>query len=145
MATLAALLSIQGTTSAALTSTFYPPMSDFLAAERIKVLEGYRPEHVDAKPDLVVVGQRDLAPGTRSSRRARSRNPLRVDGLDDPRSWCGFAVDRYSRHPRQDHDHRVGRLAADGRRRRPDGADWGIARNFGSDGASRIGKGRRCD
>ncbi len=34
----------------------YPPMSGFLAARGIPVLEGFRPEHLDPTPDLVVIG-----------------------------------------------------------------------------------------
>ncbi|MEJ5359492.1 MAG: Mur ligase domain-containing protein [Desulfobacterales bacterium] len=34
----------------------YPPMSGFLAARGIPVLEGFRPEHLDPAPDLVVIG-----------------------------------------------------------------------------------------
>jgi UDP-N-acetylmuramate: L-alanyl-gamma-D-glutamyl-meso-diaminopimelate ligase len=34
----------------------YPPMSDFLHAEGIPALAGYRPEHISADLDLVVVG-----------------------------------------------------------------------------------------
>jgi UDP-N-acetylmuramate: L-alanyl-gamma-D-glutamyl-meso-diaminopimelate ligase len=34
----------------------YPPMSHFLAERGIPVLEGFRPEHLNPPPDLVVVG-----------------------------------------------------------------------------------------
>jgi len=34
----------------------YPPMSDFLAELGITVQEGYRPENLDPRPDLVIVG-----------------------------------------------------------------------------------------
>ena len=34
----------------------YPPMSDQLAAQGITVTEGFDPQQLDAKPDLVVVG-----------------------------------------------------------------------------------------
>ncbi len=34
----------------------YPPMSDQLAAQGITVTEGFNPQQLDAKPDLVVVG-----------------------------------------------------------------------------------------
>ena len=56
MATLAALLKHRGHEVSGSDEHVYPPMSDFLAAERIHVLEGYRAEHVAAAPDLVVVG-----------------------------------------------------------------------------------------
>ena len=56
MATLAALLKHRGHDVSGSDEHVYPPMSDFLAAERITVLEGYQPEHVDGAIDLVVVG-----------------------------------------------------------------------------------------
>jgi UDP-N-acetylmuramate: L-alanyl-gamma-D-glutamyl-meso-diaminopimelate ligase len=34
----------------------YPPMSTFLAEKGIEVLQGYLPEHIAPKPDLVIVG-----------------------------------------------------------------------------------------
>ncbi len=34
----------------------YPPMSDFLASQGIEVRQGYRPENLAPRPDLVVVG-----------------------------------------------------------------------------------------
>ncbi len=68
MATLAALLKHRGHDVSGSDEHVYPPMSDFLAAERIDVLEGYRPEHLDGKPDLVVVGNA-ISRGNASSRR----------------------------------------------------------------------------
>ena len=55
MATLAALLKHRGHDVSGSDEHVYPPMSDFLAAERIAVLEGYRAEHVGAAIDFVVV------------------------------------------------------------------------------------------
>ncbi|MBI2375191.1 MAG: UDP-N-acetylmuramate dehydrogenase [Deltaproteobacteria bacterium] len=34
----------------------YPPMSDALAAWGIEVMKGYKPENLDSRPDLVVIG-----------------------------------------------------------------------------------------
>ena len=56
MATLAALLRHRGHDVRGSDQHVYPPMSDFLAAERILVLEGYTAEHIDDTIDLVVVG-----------------------------------------------------------------------------------------
>ena len=56
MATLAALLRHRGYDVRGSDQHVYPPMSDFLAAERIPVLEGYKAEHIDDAIDLVVVG-----------------------------------------------------------------------------------------
>jgi UDP-N-acetylmuramate: L-alanyl-gamma-D-glutamyl-meso-diaminopimelate ligase len=35
---------------------FYPPMGDALRAYGVETREGYRPEHLDPRPDLVVIG-----------------------------------------------------------------------------------------
>src|SRR6478672_6749053 len=56
MATLAALLKRKGFTVQGSDQNVYPPMSDFLAAEGIRTLTGYRAEHITATLDLVVVG-----------------------------------------------------------------------------------------
>lgn len=56
MATLAALLKRQGASVQGSDEHVYPPMSDFLAAEGIPILEGYRAEHIEPDLDLVVVG-----------------------------------------------------------------------------------------
>jgi UDP-N-acetylmuramate: L-alanyl-gamma-D-glutamyl-meso-diaminopimelate ligase len=56
MATLAALLKHRGHDVTGSDEHVYPPMSDFLAAEKIAVLEGYKPEHISGGLDLVVVG-----------------------------------------------------------------------------------------
>ena len=34
----------------------YPPMSDTLAAAGIELRQGYHPQHLQPKPDLVIVG-----------------------------------------------------------------------------------------
>src|SRR5258708_16977048 len=56
MATLAAMLKRKGFNVRGSDQDVYPPMSDFLAAEGIPTLVGYRPEHIGADLDLVVVG-----------------------------------------------------------------------------------------
>ena len=56
MATLAALLKRRGHAVRGSDQGVYPPMSDFLAAESIPAFDGYRPEHITADLDLVVVG-----------------------------------------------------------------------------------------
>jgi UDP-N-acetylmuramate: L-alanyl-gamma-D-glutamyl-meso-diaminopimelate ligase len=56
MATLAAMLKHRGHDVSGSDEHVYPPMSDFLAAEQIRVLEGYSPDHVGGPIDLVVVG-----------------------------------------------------------------------------------------
>src|SRR5947209_8861913 len=56
MATLAAMLKRKGLDVSGSDQNVYPPMSDFLAAEGITTLVGYRPEHITANLDFVVVG-----------------------------------------------------------------------------------------
>jgi UDP-N-acetylmuramate: L-alanyl-gamma-D-glutamyl-meso-diaminopimelate ligase len=56
MATLAALLKRKGHDVRGSDQNVYPPMSDFLAAEDIRIMTGYREEHVTSDIDLVVVG-----------------------------------------------------------------------------------------
>jgi UDP-N-acetylmuramate: L-alanyl-gamma-D-glutamyl-meso-diaminopimelate ligase len=56
MATLAALLKQKGHEVRGSDLNIYPPMSTFLAAERVETLVGYRAEHITADLDLVVVG-----------------------------------------------------------------------------------------
>ena len=56
MATLAALLQRGGHQVQGSDQHIYPPMSDFLREEGIRLLDGYRAEHVTEDVDLVVVG-----------------------------------------------------------------------------------------
>ena len=56
MATLAAMLKHRGHDVTGSDEHVYPPMSDFLAAEKIRVLEGYHADHITTAIDLVVVG-----------------------------------------------------------------------------------------
>ena len=56
MATLAALLQRQGHDVQGSDQHIYPPMSDFLRFEGIRLLDGYLAEHVSEGVDLVVVG-----------------------------------------------------------------------------------------
>src|SRR5688572_19124138 len=56
MATLAAMLKHRGLDVRGSDQDIYPPMSDFLAAEGIPTLTGYRPEHITDDLDFVVVG-----------------------------------------------------------------------------------------
>jgi UDP-N-acetylmuramate: L-alanyl-gamma-D-glutamyl-meso-diaminopimelate ligase len=56
MATLAAMLKARGADVQGSDQGVYPPMSDFLAREGIRVFDGYAPEHVTSDIHLVVVG-----------------------------------------------------------------------------------------
>jgi UDP-N-acetylmuramate: L-alanyl-gamma-D-glutamyl-meso-diaminopimelate ligase len=56
MASLAGLLQSAGHAVTGSDESVFPPMSTMLAARDIPVMEGYRAEHLDARPDLVIVG-----------------------------------------------------------------------------------------
>ncbi|MBU0966014.1 MAG: UDP-N-acetylmuramate:L-alanyl-gamma-D-glutamyl-meso-diaminopimelate ligase, partial [Proteobacteria bacterium] len=56
MAAMAGMLKNQGYHVSGSDSHVYPPMSEFLARTGIPILEGYRAENLDPRPDLVVVG-----------------------------------------------------------------------------------------
>ena len=56
MATVAALLKRRGHDVRGSDQNVYPPMSDFLAAERIETFSGYDAAHISPDVDLVVVG-----------------------------------------------------------------------------------------
>jgi UDP-N-acetylmuramate: L-alanyl-gamma-D-glutamyl-meso-diaminopimelate ligase len=56
MATLAAMLKGRGHEVRGSDQDVYPPMSDFLAAQDIQTLTGYRAEHITGDLDLVIVG-----------------------------------------------------------------------------------------
>jgi UDP-N-acetylmuramate: L-alanyl-gamma-D-glutamyl-meso-diaminopimelate ligase len=56
MATLAAMLRRKGLDVRGSDQDVYPPMSEFLAAEGVTILNGYRAEHITSEIDLVVVG-----------------------------------------------------------------------------------------
>jgi UDP-N-acetylmuramate: L-alanyl-gamma-D-glutamyl-meso-diaminopimelate ligase len=56
MGSLAGLLADAGYTVTGSDESIYPPMSTMLQERGIPVLQGYRPEHLDDRPDLVVIG-----------------------------------------------------------------------------------------
>jgi UDP-N-acetylmuramate: L-alanyl-gamma-D-glutamyl-meso-diaminopimelate ligase len=56
MATLAAMLKARGFDVQGSDAGVYPPMSDFLASERIRVFDGYAPDHISGVLDSVIIG-----------------------------------------------------------------------------------------
>jgi UDP-N-acetylmuramate: L-alanyl-gamma-D-glutamyl-meso-diaminopimelate ligase len=56
MGTLAAMLKSRGHDVRGSDQNVYPPMSDFLREQGITLLEGFRPEHITAELDMVVIG-----------------------------------------------------------------------------------------
>ena len=144
MATLAALLKHRGHEVSGSDEHVYPPMSDFLAAEGINVLEGYSAGHVASAPDLVVVGN--------AISRGNAELEAVLDGgiryaslpetIRDQWLWDAHSIVIAGTHGKTTTTALTGWLLTAG------GADptvlvGGIARNFGADGASyRIGKGK---
>jgi len=55
-ATLAAMLKHKGFQVRGSDQDVYPPMSEFLSAEGIEALSGFRPEHITSDLDVVIVG-----------------------------------------------------------------------------------------
>ena len=144
MATLAALLKHRGFEVSGSDEHVYPPMSDFLAAEGIPVLAGYKPEHVNGAIDLVVVGNA-ISRGNPELEAVLDRN-LRYTSLPeairDTWLWNAQSIVIAGTHGKTTTTSLAGWLLTAA------GADpmvlvGGIARNFGADGASyRVGKGR---
>ncbi len=144
MATLAAMLKNKGHDVSGSDEHVYPPMSDFLAAERIHVLEGYRPEHLEPRPDLVVVGNA-ISRGN-AELEAVLDNDLRyasmAETIREQWLWDAHSVVIAGTHGKTTTTSLAGWLLTAA------GADptvlvGGIAQNLGPDGASyRIGKGK---
>ena len=143
MATLAALLKHGGHDVSGSDEHVYPPMSDFLAAEGITVLEGYRPEHVEGSLDLVVIGNA-ISRGNAELEAVLDRS-LRYaslpEAIRDNWLWNAQSIVVAGTHGKTTTTSLTGWLLTAA------GADptvlvGGIARNFGANGASyRIGKG----
>jgi UDP-N-acetylmuramate: L-alanyl-gamma-D-glutamyl-meso-diaminopimelate ligase len=143
MATLAAMLKHRGHAVSGSDEHVYPPMSDFLAAERINVLEGYRADHLASPPDLVVVGNA-ISRGNAELETVLDRG-IRYASLPetirDQWLWDVDSIVIAGTHGKTTTTALTGWLLTAA------GADptvliGGIARNFGEGGASyRIGKG----
>lgn len=143
MATLAALLKHRGHEVSGSDEHVYPPMSDFLAAENIPVLQGYQADHI-ASPDLVVVGNA-ISRGNVELETVLDRG-LRYASLPetirDQFLWTADSIVIAGTHGKTTTTALTGWLLTAA------GADptvliGGIARNFGKGGASyRVGAGK---
>jgi UDP-N-acetylmuramate: L-alanyl-gamma-D-glutamyl-meso-diaminopimelate ligase len=143
MATLAAMLRHRGHQVTGSDEHVYPPMSDFLAAERIDVLEGYSAGHVQGDIDLVVVGNA-ISRGNAELEAvldARIRYASLPETIRDQWLWDSQAIVIAGTHGKTTTTALTGWLLTAA------GADptvllGGIAGNFGEDGASyRMGHG----
>ena len=144
MATLAAMLKHRGHDVTGSDEHVYPPMSGFLAAERIKVLEGYKPEHIARSIDLVVVGNA-ISRGNAELEAVLDsgvRYASLPETIRDQWLWDAQSIVIAGTHGKTTTTSLAGWLLTAA------GADptvliGGIARNFGADGASyRIGNGK---
>jgi UDP-N-acetylmuramate: L-alanyl-gamma-D-glutamyl-meso-diaminopimelate ligase len=144
MATLAAMLKRKGHDVQGSDQDVYPPMSDFLAAEGIRTLVGYRAEHITGDLDLIVVGNA-ISRGNPELEEALDRK-IRYGSLPEAIReyflWGSRSIVLAGTHGKTTTTSLTGWLLTHG------GADpsvlvGGIARNFGEHGSSyRIGRGR---
>jgi len=144
MATLAAMLKRKGLDVHGSDQDVYPPMSDFLAAEGITTLVGYRPEHITGDLDLVVVGNA-ISRGNPELEEVLDRK-IRYcslpEAIRDHFLWGARSIVMAGTHGKTTTASLTGWVLTHG------GLDpsvlvGGIARNFGENGSSyRIGSGR---
>jgi UDP-N-acetylmuramate: L-alanyl-gamma-D-glutamyl-meso-diaminopimelate ligase len=141
MATLAAMLKAKGFDVRGSDQNVYPPMSDFLVQQGITLLQGYRPEHITADLDLVIVGNA-ISRGNAELEEVLDRK-IRYcslpEAVRDHFLWASRAVVVAGTHGKTTTTALTGWVLTDG------GADpsvllGGIAENF--DGSFRVGGGR---
>ncbi len=141
MATLAALLKSKGFDVRGSDENVYPPMSDFLVDQGITLLQGYKPEHIGADLDLVVVGNA-ISRGNPELEEVLDRK-IRYcslpEAVRDHFLWASRAVVITGTHGKTTTTALAGWILTDG------GADpsmlvGGIVENF--DGSYRVGGGR---
>src|SRR6266480_7984601 len=144
MATLAAMLKRRGFDVRGSDQDVYPPMSDFLAAEGIPTLSGYRAEHIGADLDFVIVGNA-ISRGNPELEEVLDRK-IRYGSLPEAIRehflWGARSIVIAGTHGKTTTTSLAAWLLTSG------GVDpsvlvGGIARNFGDGGASyRVGRGR---
>ena len=88
MGSLAQLAKQQGHQVTGSDQGVYPPMSDLLAAAGIKVHEGFSPEQLSPRPDLVVIGNAGLPRGTAAVEHILNSGLPYVSGAE----WLGANV-----------------------------------------------------
>jgi UDP-N-acetylmuramate: L-alanyl-gamma-D-glutamyl-meso-diaminopimelate ligase len=144
MATLAALLKQKGHDARGSDQNVYPPMSDFLAAEGIRTMSGYREEHITGDLDLVIVGNA-ISRGNvelETVLERRIRYCSLPEAIRDQFLWGAHSIVVAGTHGKTTTTSLAGWLLTHG------GLDptvlvGGIALNFGTGGSSyRLGAGR---
>jgi len=141
MATLGALLKHRGLDVRGSDEHVYPPMSDFLAAEGIPILQGYRADHIDDSIDLVVVGNA-ISRGNAELEVVLDRKIRRVslpEAIRDEFLWQAQSIVITGTHGKTTTTSLAGWLLTHGGKD-PTVLVGGIARNFGERGSSyRVG------
>lgn len=144
MATLAAMLKRKGHEVRGSDLNVYPPMSTFLAEERIQTFSGYRPEHITADLDLVVVGNAISRgnPEVEEVLDRKIRHCSLPEAIREHFLWGARSIVIAGTHGKTTTTSMTAwLLTAAGRD--PSMLVGGIAANFGEDGSSyRLGKGR---
>jgi UDP-N-acetylmuramate: L-alanyl-gamma-D-glutamyl-meso-diaminopimelate ligase len=143
MATLAAMLARRGVDVSGSDQDVYPPMSDFLAAEGVRALVGYRREHITDDVDFVIVGNA-ISRGNPELEEVLDRK-IRFcslpEAIRDRFLWDARSIVVAGTHGKTTTTSLVGWMLTAG------GLDpsvliGGIARNFGEQGSSyRLGRG----
>jgi len=88
MAALAGMLQQSGFTITGSDSQVYPPMSDFLKKIGIGVYNGYGPQNLESKPDLVIVGNVI----TRKNPESKALSESRIPYLSFPQALSHFYI-----------------------------------------------------
>jgi UDP-N-acetylmuramate: L-alanyl-gamma-D-glutamyl-meso-diaminopimelate ligase len=144
MATLAALLKRKGHDVRGSDQNVYPPMSDFLAAEGIRIMTGYREEHVTSDVDLVVVGNAISRgnPELETVLERKIRYCSLPEAIRDQFLWGARSIVMAGTHGKTTTTSLTGWLLTHGNLD-PTVLVGGIALNLGDGGSSyRIGRGR---
>ena len=144
MATLAALLRHKRHEVRGSDQNVYPPMSDFLAAEGIRTLSGYRADHITSDLDLVIVGNAISRgnPELEAVLERKIRYCSLPEAIRDQFLWGAYAIVLAGTHGKTTTTSLTGWLLTHG------GLDptvlvGGIALNLGQHGSSyRVGAGR---
>ncbi len=144
MATLAALLKRKGHEVRGSDLNVYPPMSTFLAEERIETLSGYHAEHITPDLDLVVVGNAVSRgnPEVEEVLDRKIRHCSLPEAVREHFLWGARSIVIAGTHGKTTTTSMAAwLLTAAGRD--PSMLVGGIAANFGEDGSSyRLGQGR---
>ncbi|MGH9347445.1 MAG: UDP-N-acetylmuramate:L-alanyl-gamma-D-glutamyl-meso-diaminopimelate ligase [Vicinamibacterales bacterium] len=144
MGTLAALLRHKGHDVRGSDQNVYPPMSDFLAAEGIRAMNGYREEHITADLDLVIVGNAISRgnPELETVLERKIRYCSLPEAVREQFLWGARSIVVAGTHGKTTTTSLVGWLLTHGRLD-PTVFVGGIALNFGEGGSSyRLGAGR---